>query len=284
MRPALPAAILAAVLAVPLVALPATADQGRPVARGAAVTLKALPAKAQAGDRLTLSGKAPARSSVVVQRKYAAGGWAKVATTTASGSGAWSSKVKLVQGGTTSFRAKVGAKASTADRLKVYQWLSVTQQKPRILGGPDKPREDVTVKLEDGKKYPHSVLLTGDSTAAVVVKTASLCTKASVVSGFTQASEPSEDATVELMAGDIEKSEPQVEKVTKAGHVSRVGFSLAGTDLAAFVSGMGAGTLGSGDTGPTIASPKVLCNASRLPKVKQSDLPGRAAHRTFFAR
>jgi hypothetical protein len=253
-------------VAVPADAAPQHAD------RRAKVTMRALPATSEAGRRLTVRGKAPAGSIVVVQRKIGAGSaWKKAARTKATRKGAWSVRIKLTRGGTTALRAKVGRSASKADSLKVYQWLWVADQRP-VFMLTENNRAAVTATLQNKRSYPRSFTFPMGEDGGVAINTAALCTKASVSSGFTSASKPTADAKAFFQAGDIDKDDAVVSRTVVTGHVATASFSLVGTKTAAFVAYMEAGTFAAGGRGLAIASPRVYCNASKLPALDPSAL------------
>ncbi|WP_370246954.1 hypothetical protein [Nocardioides sp.] len=131
----------------PTMVLESTAGAG---ARAAAPTLTA-PATADAGAKVRLRGRAPARSTVALQRQQA-GRWVALGKARASTKGAWSTRVRFPAAGPTKVRAVVAGRASKVRTVVVYAWLDLARQ-PKLISA---AFEDLPLSI-GGEVLPHSI-------------------------------------------------------------------------------------------------------------------------------
>jgi hypothetical protein len=270
-------AALAAVLTLGLAGgglAPASSASPAPARKAAyVVTLQALPAKAQAGQRLTLAGKVKgpdsARKPVLIQRRQGAGAWVTAATARTTKRGTFSVKVPLVTGGTTSFRAvkprsRKRAQGTSAVRsLAVYQWLDMVDQ-PAFTLGMMVVGNDVRM---GGRTYPDS-LVSQFSTAVYLVPSSGLCTTMEASSGFLdrELANLGDGAvqTLELVSGNGSQT---AEYETPPGPVQRRVLDITGSAIAYLRFTVSAGENSTGQVSAVVGTPRVLCNAAKLPSV-----------------
>ncbi|WP_193611112.1 hypothetical protein [Nocardioides lijunqiniae] len=254
------------------------------------VTLKALPAQADAGRRLTLAGKVSgpenARKPVLVQRRYAGGAWAVAARTTTTKRGTFSVKVPLVKGGTTSFRvlkprsAKRAQGVSRARSLTVYKWLDIVDQPTVVQGAVALLDNDVTM---NGRRYPGSVVAPGfsDNPVLLAVFTMGLCTTLEAQSGFADADKPllGGGETQQLTLSQTTASQPPTPGpllTTPAGTVQRAVRDVTGAQIAIMSFAVEKTEATKGDLLAILGSPRVRCRADALPSVPVAFLQGGA--------
>ncbi|WP_134741094.1 hypothetical protein [Nocardioides sp. 503] len=270
----------------PAVSAEAPARKAKPYV----VTLKALPAQADAGQRLTLAGKVSgpenARKPVLVQRRYAGGAWVVAARATTTKRGTFSVKVPVVKGGTTSFRvlkprsAKRAQGVSPARSLTVYQWLDVVDQPAIVQGAVAVLDNDVTM---NGKRYPGSVLAPGFSSDPVLlaVVTMGLCTTMEAYSGFLDADKPllGGGETQKLMLSRTTVHQPPVPGpllTTPVGQVQRATLNVTGAQVAIMSFAVESTEATKGQLLSVLGSPRVRCRTDVLPSVPVAYLQGAA--------
>lgn len=277
---ALAALVTTALVAALLVPTPGSATAA-PSARTGAVTLSKLPAKSQAGRRVTLKGTvagAKAGVKVTIQRKYPKQGWAAVATTTTRKSGAYTTKVPLTQGGRTSFRAVANGRRSPVRRLTVWAWLDVADQS--YFAGSLIGNQTLVVK---GKTYVDSFLGGSGSGSGLYINPEGQCTKGRATTGFRDLDRSKLNGSGNkqvFMTSSFTSGGPvastAVQNETSENQVRQQAFPIKGKYQIILMSV----TLDpASDTGvlPVLASPQIYCKVSELPSFDISGLASRPA-------
>jgi hypothetical protein len=266
----------AAVALLPAFAVTSPAPAAPVAAKAVKVTLKDLPPSADAGTKVTVAGTAKGkkadRVTVLVQRRYGAGAWTTVGKDTTDKKGKYSLRLRLVQGGPTAFRAKVGGRTSPVESLAVYAWLPLAEQPQLLVAAPAQTRR---TSLIGGRAFPDSYEFI-DSDGLVVVKPGGLCTAFEVWTGFLDAqaaSVPDGDTQrLGLVTSRLDGETllgPET-FVTPAGPAVRRTFSLAGAGLLQIQAEVD--TDQSSYLHAVLGSPRLRCNATRLPTVDVEEL------------
>ncbi|WP_193606759.1 hypothetical protein [Nocardioides lijunqiniae] len=280
MRTKMMAALAAGVVTLGLAAGLAPSASGAPAparkAKPYVVTLKTLPAKAQVGQRLALAGQVSgpdsARKPVVIQRRQGAGGWVTAARTRTTRRGTFSVRVPLVTGGTTSFRAvkarstKRSQGASAVRSLAVYQWLDMVDQ-PAFAMGMMTVGNDIRM---GGRTFPDS-LASQFSTAIYMVPSSGLCTAMEASTGFLDRELPNlgtgAKQSLDMQSGPLTGPSQTAEFETGPGPVQRRVVDITGSAIAFLRFSAVAGEDASGPVTAVVGTPRVLCNAAKLPSV-----------------
>ncbi len=268
--------LLAAAVAVSVLA-PSLAVAGPAAAAPRAavkVTLSALPASADVGQKVLVSGVAtPARKhgkkvpvTVSVQRRYATGAWATVARKRTTRAGTYAVRVPLVQGGTTSFRVvRAGGRTSPARSLAVYAWLDLVDL-PLVTGGASAVEMRRVARI-GGRSFPGSIEFPG-GIGVTVIKTAGLCTTFEAWTGFLDTERDGLPDTADAVADFNTGSGMEHRYHVPAGPAVKLTHPLTGRPYVAVYLGLEDAP----GTRAVLGSPRVRCNATTLPEVTLDEI------------
>lgn len=283
-RPTIAATSLVALL--PALAVVAPAATGAPApapaastAKAAKVTLNDLPASAEVGQRLTVSGrtklakpakgKKPKPVQVTVERQYAGGKWQAVGTDTTDKKGRYSAKVALTQGGQTSFRVVRGGSASAVDSLAVYEWLDLVDQPQLVDAELVETRRTSTIA---GTAYPDSYEFPA-SEAFLIAKADGLCTTFEASTGFLDSQVASVPDGTQIQLRGYAYSPPTMPEmadvIADKGTAKKLTLDLTGERFVL----VSLDTSSDVEADAVLASPRVRCNAAALPEFDYEEVP-----------
>lgn len=255
----------------PVAALGRAADT-RPA--GGKVVLDPLPKEAEVGRKVTMTGKAPAGRTVLIERRDE-GRWRAVTGTRARANGTFSERVSITKAGRLAYRASVVGGATSAPRaLVVFRWLWVTEQPVYAEGRLIWDHTTTT----PGKPLPHSV--EGHSGTASVVVKVGRCDRAEAFATF-----PVYDT--ELFEGDefqelilspirngelLEESQQSIGTDNAGSPPKKLATGLLNVDYLVFFAGYEDAD-GNDDIPAVMGSPRVHCAAESLPEIDFDEVP-----------